>query len=261
MQGIHIASAIYPGMTHLAACQAVLDNAPSETIGTLNPAHFQLCPQHPSPISEEALDAMQALLPDSRFRPHANVRVWEHLTHYDASSAHTGNGADYFKRLAELSAYMHAPALSIHAGYTRYADLERMADNLRWLNEDVFTMPVAVESLYPNKYREQLLQNWAQHAWLLDSDLPFALDLSHLKIIASAEGGYDWDLMRALLQSPLCLEVHVSDNNGSRDAHEKLRAGRDPEWLPLLPLAYANPNTVVFSESCQRKAARRKVAA
>jgi hypothetical protein len=57
---------------------------------------------------------------------------------------------------------------------------------------------------------------------LLESGAHYALDLSHLHIVATASGYVEWGLLQELLASPKCLEVHLSGNDGSADQHNAL---------------------------------------
>jgi len=57
----------------------------------------------------------------------------------------------------------------------------------------------------------------------------------------------DEGLVAALLASPNCLEVHVSDNDGRRDTHHV--PGKSVWWMPLLAAAVQeNHNLAIFSE-------------
>jgi hypothetical protein len=84
---------------------------------------------------------------------------------------------------------------------------------------------------------------------LLESGAHYALDLSHLHIVATASGYVEWGLLQELLASPKCLEVHLSGNDGSADQHHALDVASVPWWWVLL--ADVNPNAVLFSEGRQ----------
>lgn len=54
-------------------------------------------------------------------------------------------------------------------------------------------------------------------------------------------------LCRSILQDWAdCKEIHVSRNNGERDAHLPLLFDQNEWWWPLLP--YRNPKSVIFAE-------------
>jgi len=108
---------------------------------------------------------------------------------------------------------------------------------------------VGIEGHYPTKHDIWLLSTWAEYRVMLESGVHYALDLSHLHIVATGSGYVEWNLLRELLASPKCLEVHVSANDGSADQHHALDVNAVPWWWPLL--AYVHANTVIFSEGRQ----------
>jgi hypothetical protein len=123
---------------------------------------------------------------------------------------------------------------------------------VRRLQDEVFRdIRVAVEGLYPHTKRPQLVGTWSEYEALLRSGMFYAVDLSHLHIVRAHEGAHD-DLVRALLSSPQCVEVHTSANDGCRDLHALLT--EEPWWFPFLSAVGAN--AVVFTESNQARALR-----
>lgn len=60
-----------------------------------------------------------------------------------------------------------------------------------------------------------------------------------------AEGPQD-DLVRSMLASPRCLEVHLSANDGRADQHQVLESLDGVWWAPLLQ--HIHQDCVVFSE-------------
>jgi sugar phosphate isomerase/epimerase len=262
-QTIQAASACLPGRPLQRAAQQLADGVTEPAWGRLGIDHVQLCPQHPGQITDEIVEAVQAILPTTRLRLHANVFVEERRWMYDASTLEHEGHRRYFGRLAEISQRIDAPAYSLHAGYVHQASRERMRDNVLRVQELFGDIPVAVEPLYPLSERdrrsgkaEQLLSTWADLEWLMQSELPIALDLSHVQIIATAEGRQD-DLLRDLLRHPRLLELHVSDNDGRHDAHTQCA----PEvcwWMPLLAEATLPEACVVFSEGSVDKTPSRE---
>jgi hypothetical protein len=105
---------------------------------------------------------------------------------------------------------------------------------------------VGVEGMCDSR---DLLSTWAELRWLLDSGLKYALDLSHVQIFAKREGKKDHGLLKDLLQSPACLEIHVSDNDGRRDRHDLLNT--PPWWWRDFTDAASQITAVVFSEGRQ----------
>jgi hypothetical protein len=80
--------------------------------------------------------------------------------------------------------------------------------------------------------------------------VPYALDLSHLHILATRTGRRETTLVAEMLACERCIEVHVSDNDGQGDWHQV--CAEPPWWHPLLP--HIHPHAVVFSEGNHRRA-------
>lgn len=240
------ASSAFPGSRHWEAVE-LAKKVPDPYLGSFDMAHMQLCPQHPSKVSEELIDRCQDISPNTTFRLHASVRVSGAGDHqiWDASNARDPAALDYWNRVGQLSRHSGAAVYSLHAGRTQNADLKAVRDNVLWL-QDLMGFEVALEGLYPEKEGAWLLSSWDDYEWLLNrSDLFFAIDLSHLNILARSTGEINDELVRAMLSSEKCLEIHISGNNGVRDSHEVLRKGE--WWFELLN--DANRNAVVFNES------------
>lgn len=192
--------------------------------------HIQVCPQSHGAVDQQ-IEALQALAPSARLRLHANVRVTGHARHFDASSE--GAEADaYFKALASVSESIKAPCYTLHAGEHRGRPLEALQRRILQL-QDVFAMPVGVEGHYPDRNR-YWLQSWEEMAWLLNARIPFALDLSHLNIIAHHERKIELGLTRELLASEYLIEVHISHNDGRQDSHAAMADGGPIWWDALL---------------------------
>ena len=84
-------------------------------------------------------------------------------------------------------------------------------------------MPVLVEGMYPtrNGSEEYLMSTWQEYIDVMDSGFCYAIDLSHLHIVANREGERpDW--VYQLITHSNCKEVHVSHNNGRSDAHRPI---------------------------------------
>ena len=117
----------------------------------------------------------------------------------------------------------------------------------------LFGCRVAVEGHYPTRGDVFHIATWAEYAALHESGVDFALDLSHLNIVASHSGVIETNLVREMLASEHCLEVHVSGNDGTRDQHARLT--REPWWLSLL--GDVHPDAIVFCEAIRRPTDRR----
>lgn len=107
---------------------------------------------------------------------------------------------------------------------------------------------MGIEGHYPLAGDPFLLSSWAEYAELLESKAYYALDMSHLNIVARQSKQIEKGLVAELLNCDRCLEIHVSGNNGERDSHRKL-IGR-PWWWSLME-KHAYPEAVIFSESNQ----------
>ncbi|PLZ02397.1 hypothetical protein CY652_11760 [Burkholderia sp. WAC0059] len=214
--------------------------------GALSMDHVQLVPQTFGPLDEERVDALRCAFPSTQFRLHANVRVLQRHRIADLSTFDVD--LDWFKQAARISRRLDAPAYSAHAGCRHHATLDQVLDNARRCT-DLFCCPVAVEGLYPDRHGKQLVSTWNEYRVVFESGVPYAIDLSHLNIVAHREGRED-GLVADMLACDRCLEIHVSGNDGTGDWHQV--CSEPPWWYPLL-LAGRNPGAVIFSEGNHRR--------
>lgn len=239
-------TACWPHLPHLEASAALSNGTEDSLLGRLSTQDIQLCPQNHGILSIERLRVLQGALPLTRFRFHANVRIEGPSRRDQDASRITKHALPYYEALADLCLVIQAPAYTLHAGLRDQASLPKLAKNIRRLNR-LFPCPVGVEPMYPAAGHPFLLDSWDELAWLLDSDLPFALDLSHLHIIATRSRRTDEILTAQLLRSPRCLEIHVSDNDGRRDQHRPLT--QPPWWWDVFQEACTQePGPTIFSE-------------
>ncbi|WP_247539138.1 sugar phosphate isomerase/epimerase [Ralstonia pseudosolanacearum] len=237
--------ACWPGLNY-GRVPEVLASAHSEPLfGTLSTAHVQLVPQTVGLLDEALVDGLLVAFPAVRFRLHANVRVLPRHRMADLSTFNAD--LDWFRMAASISQRLGAPAYSAHVGDRRRATLAQVLDNARRC-ADLFGCPVAVEGLYPDRHGAQLVSTWDEYRTVFESGVPYALDLSHLNIVAHRFGRED-GLVADMLACERCLEVHVSDNDGTGDRHRVCT--QPPWWIPLL--AYRNPGAVIFSEGNHRR--------
>jgi len=221
-------------MSPLSAMSRYASEQLSDPIfGVLSQDHVQICPQNCIKKFDEAhAEGLMSLFPDTHFRLHANVKVLdEHHPLADLSSYKLY--ARYFSRLAELSKFIGAPAYTLHAGQRKHCswtDILRFREKI----EILMGVPVGIEGLYPTPTNKYWLDSWEGYAQLFKEDIPYALDLSHLHIIATQSGRIEMDLVSNMLASPNCIEVHVSHNDGLRDLHLKMPSEDDIWWLPLI---------------------------
>ena len=198
-----------------------LQEGVQEDMGMISCAHIQLCPQSPSIADVDTLQELMDLFPDIKFRLHANVRTQQGLLRWDAST-YNQNSHAYFAHLGSMSSILNAPTYSLHAGRRKNATCTQLLWNVQKIQE-LFVCPVLVEGMYPSQHEDWLISTWKEYKWLLHSGLYFAIDLSHLNIVTKKSGGFDAGLTKELLQSPFCLEVHMSHNQGEQDAHLPLK--------------------------------------
>ena len=216
---IHHTTAQFANFSAVEAC-SLLATETEEAFET-SMDYVQLCPQTPTIFTEESLTEIQEAFPDTQFQLHANVRVQPGLLILDASS-YNKQTHWYFERLSELSSFIHAPAYSLHSGHRRHCTMMHLFHNLEAIQR-IFTMPVLVEGMYPTRYgpEKYLMSTWKEYLDVMNSGLFYAIDLSHLHIVANREGERP-DLTHKLISHSNCKEVHVSYNNGRNDAHRPI---------------------------------------
>lgn len=248
----NISLAAFPGLRHLSAASAALDAPISEALlGTLSGAQLQLVPQSFGVLDETVIDTLKAAYPATSFRLHANVRVDRSGAVYDLSNFK--DSQTQWVRAGDLSQKLGATGYSAHAGLRNSATLADVLDAARRAS-DIFGCPVAVEGLYPERgsATRQNVSTWDEYRALFGSDVPYALDLSHLNIVAKQSGERNETLVCEMLSCERCHEIHLSDNDGTGDWHQVLTTA--PWWWDLVP--YFNPSSVVFTEGNQRRTHR-----
>lgn len=247
MHTINAASAVIPGSTHQRAMERLAEGLEDPILGRIATDEVQLCPQHAGRLAEEVVDLLMETHPDTRFRIHASPRI----SGIDHRIVHCSNAFDdggaQMAATAALSRRMGARGYTLHAGETAHCTLDQALDSLLRL-EDMFGCRVGVEGLYPSLGRADrwLLSRWSEHERLLERGCAFAIDLSHLHIVAKRERTQRPDLVRDLVSSPNCIEVHLSWNDGRADSHRPLDPANPPWWMAHLP--EINPEAVVFYE-------------
>jgi hypothetical protein len=232
-----------PGFSTVGALQRLAQGAHEKAWGPISMDHVQLCPQTFGMISEAVCDQLMEEHPHTQFRLHANARVEASHQLLDASTFND-HTVGYYRSMARISRRLDTPAYSLHAGYAQNATLQQAFENIRHIQDIFQDIPVAIEGLYPNAKREQLLSTWADYERLLETGISMAIDMSHLKIVARQEGVWREDLVADLLGRSQCLEIHLSENDGISDRHQSV--AKDPKWRKLLD--YAHQDAVCFSE-------------
>ncbi|MDF1629618.1 MAG: hypothetical protein P1U78_07460 [Alcanivoracaceae bacterium] len=239
---VHISLGAYGRVPHLVAIADALADPPSDPLlGQLDTTRMQLCPQNTGALDLDWCQQLRALYPDIEWRLHANVRTRKEHGFIDL--ADWPEHRSYFRELAKLSDALAAPAYSAHAGKRSEASVSEVINYSRQLT-DLFGIPVAIEGHYPMPDNRWLFSTWQEYQHLLESDAYYALDLSHLNIIASRTRMIETELVMEMLACERCIEVHVSHNDGQRDQH--LPLVHLPWWLPVLQ--HNATQAVIFSE-------------
>lgn len=254
---IHVCAttAQFPGCSAKHALEQIQLGCREGLWGALSSDYVQICPQSMGVITEDVAEHLREQFPDMNLRLHANARVLSRHVLWDVSTF-SSDTQYYYEALADRMCRLGGTVMSIHAGYQDNCSEQQMWDNIRLIDQCMKkfgNIDVAVEGLYPNAHRPQFIGSWASYSRLLQEDVFFAIDLSHLKIVARHEGVWEEQLVQELLLSPRCKEIHVSDNNGSRDSHHVLI--NKPVWWDVLHnCAPYFKDQVVFSEGNLLKA-------
>lgn len=245
MHGINLSLAAFPGMGFVEAMLRAREGVSEPLLGSLSLEQVQLCPQNRGTLTEDVAEGLKAAYPETQFRLHANVRVLSRRLVMDLDRFCSND--PYWVALARISQILGAPAYTAHAGLRTHATLDQVFDNTRRAS-DLMGCAVGIEGHYPTPRGIYLLDTWEDYITMLEADIPYALDLSHVNILAVQSGRMERQLVEELMASPNCIELHVSGNNGERDSHEVLDAA--PWWWYLM--GKLHPDCVIFSEGTQR---------
>lgn len=241
---INFSTASFPAHGYLAAMQKRdMAHDPLFEVGI---THVQLCPQNCiERLTPDVALALRQAYPQTRFRLHANVRVQErHLS--GANLSDYPRYREYFEQLATISKLLDAPAYTVHAGAKRPGlSLRRFFDYARRLAE-LFECPVGIEGHYPTPRGTYVIETWEDYRALVESGLPYVLDLSHLNIVAHKTGRREDTFVAEALANERCIEVHLSHNDGMGDSHECMDVDDLPWWMALLP--HVHSDAVIFYE-------------
>jgi sugar phosphate isomerase/epimerase len=244
---VRMSLAAFPGLRHEVAVDLAHTQIHSEALfGVLAIDQLQLVPQNHGWLSEELCQTLKQAYPTTWFRLHANVRAMKQYVVAELSGFEQQE--QWFKQTARLSQILGAKAYTAHAGTRAEASMSKMLENARRA-ADLFGCKVGVEGLYPTEENTYLVSTWQEYRELFESGVPYALDLSHLNILAKSTGRQEQTLVAEMLACERCIEVHVSDNDGSGDQHRVCE--RSPWWLPLM--SHVNEGAVVFSEGNHRR--------
>jgi len=218
-----------PAVTPVDAMQALQENPyEAPTVGKISLEKAQICPQNCATnlqITTDYLDDLQERFPDTRFRFHANVRLLDKPCGFDLASM--GHFPEYRTALVPMLRELGEP-YTIHAGSRRWkVPLWAQINRCKMLEHEA-GVPVGIEGLYPNGQDSNTASTWEDYETILNADVRYALDLSHLNIVRNKQGEAPNGLIRTLLESPNCIEVHLSGNDGLADRH--LPIEEKPFW-------------------------------
>jgi hypothetical protein len=247
---VHLSLGAYGNVPHQVAIDHALSHSPSDPLlGTLSTTRLQLCPQNRGRIDTALAWGLRRNHPNVEWRLHANVMI--ETTPRRVDLCDFPHEQSWFKQVAQLSSVLQAPAYTAHAGRRHQATVQEVIQYARE-SEQLFGIPVGIEGHYPTSVRadqQWLFNSWAEYQLLHESNVHFALDLSHEHILATDTQRIEWTLLQEMLNSTKCLEVHVSGNDGSHDQHQSLNADDPPWWRSLLQ--YTHEHAVIFSEGKQ----------
>jgi hypothetical protein len=250
LAAVNLSLACFPGLRPLEALHEAVRGLEEgwlsePALGALQMQHVQLVPQSAGVLDEETLAGIREAFPSVQPRLHANVRLSPGQPIIDL--ARFPGQRSWFAQVARLSSTIGAAAYSAHAGLRRDASLKQV---IGYTKEacDLFGVPVGLEGHYPDRSGQWLVSTWSEYRTVLEAGIPFVVDLSHLNIVAAQTRTLELGLTAELLASPLCIEVHLSANDGSGDQHQVCSA---PTWWHQL-LGGINPDAVIFSEGNHR---------
>ncbi|MDR0458176.1 MAG: hypothetical protein LBH10_03995, partial [Burkholderiaceae bacterium] len=234
--------ACWPGLDYFELSWNLLLPVHEPLFGRLSDVHVQMAPQSLKCLTEERADALRGIHSETQFRLHANVRVLPERRLADLSNFEQNR--DWFEQAARINGLLQARAYTAHAGRRSNATLDRALDNARRC-ADLFGCTVGIEGHYPTGGDVWLVSSWPEYRQVFESGVPYALDMSHLNILAARTGRQEITLVAEMLACERCIEVHVSDNDGQRDEH---RVCTTPRWWYPLLTTHVNPKAVIFSE-------------
>ena len=213
--------------------------------------HVQICPQNFGTVNENLIERLNELFPNTRFRLHANVGLFAQRRVVDLANWGNERFGLYWDRLIEVNGKLRGPAYTVHAGLRSDATLTDLFGYVLDL-ESRMQCPVGIEGMYPVRGNPYLCSSWTEYRQLFDSGVRYALDLSHLNIVARTERRVETGLVKDMLTSPNCIEIHVSGNDGNHDQHRAIDGNE--WWIGLLDRPH--PGAVVFTEGNLREGNR-----
>lgn len=216
---INAASSCWSGLKIKDAVEKIVNGETFEPLlGTISSNHIQICPQHINYFDEDVADDLVNRFPQTQFRLHADVRLKNKRGYSVDLSDFNQDTKWYFEELSQYSKKLGSKAYSLHAG-KRKVSLGEFKEQYLSVQEIFGNTKVVVEGLYPTAQKKWIIDCWEEYVWLAENNIPYALDLSHLKILEKKFGAED-NLIKELIDNDLCEEIHISFNDGILDSHE-----------------------------------------
>lgn len=243
-------SACWSGLTYQEAIHNLNAGTIEPLLGVLAVKDVQLCPQHKNILTKELVTELLKDYPHIQFRLHSDVRVPKKIGYTIDLIDFNEKNLWYFEYLSELSRMLNAPLYSLHAGARGSFKLDNLIEKY-YLLEEMFSCPIAVEGHYPFKGDHWLVSSWKEYETIYKEGLNYALDLSHLNIVAKREG-WNWNLTQEMITSKQCKEIHISFNEGNMDSHIVSRDTYNDLWSKWKDLIKLAPqDCAIFSEGNQ----------
>jgi hypothetical protein len=258
----------YPGIGfEEAAFRATILKPRDCLVSQFDTTSLQLCPQNNGVLTEIVIDSVMQEAPQAKLHLHANVRVENHTRSLAQRETSLINLVDFdpemtfWKRMRELNNHAGGHGYSAHAGLRSHCSQsgeQSIYDLIDRVSRcaDFMGCRVAVEGHYPQRELKEtgnsletkyLLSSWKEYEILMASDVDYVIDLSHLNILARQSKYLDVDFVNEMVANPRCLEVHLSENNGTRDSHGPIT---QPVWW-LECLNSIHQDAQVFYEGVQ----------
>lgn len=238
---VYFSTGTYPRMSvNEAVLTARAKDIHEPLLGKLAFDKIQICPQNTTTIDESYVDELKQVT-WVEWRLHANVRLSPLARVVDACDWQTAQ--EWFHKIKELNDRLCGATYTLHAGKRINCSLSEVIQNTREI-ADLLGVRVGLEGHYPTVDDRWLISNWVEYGKLLDSGIDFVVDLSHLNIVAHQSGDRATGLVKEMLESPNCVEIHISDNDGISDQHRQLIT--PPWWWDTL--CEANTVAPIFSE-------------
>lgn len=240
---IQAASAVAPTTTHKRAIEHIAQGLEDDVLGPIGYDKIQLCPQHAGYINDSLIDFLLETYPQTEFRLHASPKL-RNVAPKIVYVSNAPDNDDYINECIRINQRLGAGGYSLHAGERQHCTIEQMVKNLSEI-QAMTDIPVAVEGLYPSASNKWLMSDWHEYEYVAEHGCKYALDLSHLNIVAKRHGQNN-GLVKSLLESEQCIEIHVSGNDGRADSHKPLDRNKEPWWLEVLH--QSNSQAVIFYE-------------